>query len=337
MVVEFVVHGDLDDAGYRCCVVIAAPVTLVKLREHFAFENVCLFRQKVCGSTIGYPDIDHLWLDLDDSDMNAELPNCTEVQALIVNGPESEETYSYDEYLADLANTIPDERLLNSFQKESAPITLKSIGKVLNDITEGVKSNAVLNKNIKNLKNGVTQVWKNVGEFASKLQQQPPRPVDAYVTSPVASELSLLSIKAATNFRDSNPEHLNLLRKVFEALFPGQSQSFKRKSVTWKDAGYQNQDPVADLKKTGLISLCGIVYLGDTIPERLQMMVQSNKTNIKTNYPFAVVAVNLSMLLIELFHLRENRFVLSISNTQATALILLLVFTFDCLFSFLTR
>ena len=38
----------------------------------------------------------------------------------------------------DLANTIPDERLLNSFQKESAPITLKSIGKVLNDITEGV-------------------------------------------------------------------------------------------------------------------------------------------------------------------------------------------------------
>lgn len=31
--------------------------------------------------------------------MNAELPNCTEVQALIVNGPEREETYSYDEYL----------------------------------------------------------------------------------------------------------------------------------------------------------------------------------------------------------------------------------------------
>lgn len=325
--VDFLIHGLLEDSSSCCSIAVDFPITLSKLKNRFPFEGNFHFRQKVSGSKCDFPDIDFLWIDIEE---NAEIISdsvCIDIQALAINVPECDDSQSYDEYLSDISAYIPIERpsaVLQSDRGEddNNPISLKSLGKVINNISEGVKkgveSNPALKKNIqiasKNIKSGMEKftattgkVWKSVLVNASNMQQRQGS-VEAHVTSPIASEnLSSLSLKMATTFRDSNPDHMILVTQLWTVLFPG--QNFKRNSPKWKEAGYQGLDPTADLKSTGLLSLYGLVFLGETYPDRLQKMVADNKANTKTNYPLAVVAVNLSMLLIELFHLRENRYI----------------------------
>lgn len=49
-------------------------------------------------------------------------------------------------------------------------------------------------------------------------------------------------------------------------------------------------------------------YLGQTYPEETQRMVITQRENIKSHYPFAVVGINLTLLLVDLLGIKEKRF-----------------------------
>jgi hypothetical protein len=98
------------------------------------------------------------------------------------------------------------------------------------------------------------------------------------------------------------------LEKVWSVLLGGSGggggeRSFER---IWREAGFQKDDPIADLKSSGILALKALVALGEEVPEKTRRMVDENRANVKTNYPLAVVAVNITLLLAELLHLRDK-------------------------------
>lgn len=139
---------------------------------------------------------------------------------------------------------------------------------------------------------------------AAQLQHQATIASTEAATAKLANEmLSLLAKDVNTPYSDSNPYHVQLLERLWEVQFP--SQPFERHSSTWKLAGWQKEDPVADLKNSGLLALHSLIYLGETYPEQAQQMLLKHQANKKNNYPFAIVGVNLTLLLAELFKLRD--------------------------------
>ena len=57
-----------------------------------------------------------------------------------------------------------------------------------------------------------------------------------------------------------------------------------------------------------MLALRCMRYLGQTYPEETQRMVTTQRENIKTHYPFAVVGINLTLLLADLLGIKEKRF-----------------------------
>jgi hypothetical protein len=83
---------------------------------------------------------------------------------------------------------------------------------------------------------------------------------------------------------------------------------FERESPKWREAGWQKPNPVADLKTSGLLALRCMRYLGQNYPADTLRMVASQKENIKSHYPFAVVGINMTLMLSEVLGIREKRF-----------------------------
>jgi hypothetical protein len=80
-----------------------------------------------------------------------------------------------------------------------------------------------------------------------------------------------------------------------------------RESVKWKEAGWQKADPTLDTKNTGMLALRCMRYLGQTYPDETQRMVTTQRENIKTHYPFAVVGINLTLLLVDILGIKDKR------------------------------
>lgn len=52
--------------------------------------------------------------------------------------------------------------------------------------------------------------------------------------------------------------------------------------------------------------------MGQTYPARVKQMLAQNKENVKTKYPFAIVVVNVTLLLAEVLNIRDQKY-LSVS------------------------
>lgn len=48
-------------------------------------------------------------------------------------------------------------------------------------------------------------------------------------------------------------------------------------------------------------------YLAHTYPSKTQDMIKKNKANIKVNYPFAIVGINICLLLAEHLNIRNGK------------------------------
>lgn len=307
MQVDCTVHGDLPDAGTKCSFFSSTPVTLEKIRSLFPFEGTFHFRIKHSGSDVGLPDIDYVWLDLADpkKEIHAHGKKFLEIRALAVEIDRSEKPeYDYSEYLSDISKEIPDER-----QNSCHPVSERnddksssSFGKALHNIKQSVAAAPI---NMDTVKAGASSIWKAIKSTASHIQQATMHDGGSALSQQSVENLTDLSNRLAATYSDSNTLHVSILEKLFCALFPG--QQYARESLTWKQAGFQKSDPVADLKTSGVLALQAMIGLCETYPERTQRMLASNRANTKSNYPFAIVGVNLTLMLAELFHLKDHR------------------------------
>jgi hypothetical protein len=329
MQIVFQIHGDLPDAGSRASVLCDAPLTLRKLQDLFPFEGVFHFRMKVSSRKYGFADCEYLWLDIvDDKVIDCE-DNIVEIQALVVSIPDGGDEENYEEYIEEVSRYIPAERqpaceahppkksTLNAdevivssssgFFKPTAsegsskPVSaLKSIASTVKSTTQNIN----LNQHLNTVKSGASSIWNKVKATAAHLQQQAASASIDAATAKLANEmLALLAKDVNTTYLDTNAFHVQLMESLWAVQFPG--QPFERISPTWKLAGWQKDDPVADLKNSGLLAIHSMIYLGDTYADVAQQMLLNNQANKKNNYPFAIVGVNLTLLLAELFRLRD--------------------------------
>jgi hypothetical protein len=331
MQVVFEIHGDIADAGTRASVLCEAPLTLRKLEALFPFEGVFHFRTKVPARKFGFSDCEYLWLDVVELDRLIDVEdNIIEVQALAINLPEcAEGDDNYDEYIDDISRYVPAERQPSSDFRvpKSSTLTLdeQAVGtssaffsasssssgshggnkpiSALKSLASTVKSTATT-LNLDTVKSGATSIWNKVKATAAHLQAQATSAAHDSATAKQANDmLALLAKDVNTVYTEGNAFHAQLLQRLWEVEFP--DLPYERHSATWKLAGWQKEDPIADLKNSGLLALHCLIYLGEMYPERALQMLQANQANKKNNYPFAIVGVNLTLLLAELFKLRE--------------------------------
>lgn len=333
MQVVYEIHGDVSDSGTRASVLCDAPLTLRKLQNLFPFEGVFHFRIKVSSRKCGFKDCDYLWLDIVELDKSIECEdNVVQIQALVVSIPEGGDEDNFEDYIEEVSRYVPAERqpvseprppktstlnideqdVSNSsgFFKSSGGETNSATSKpvsALKSIASTVKSstqNINLNLNLNTVKSGASSIWNKVKATAAQLQQQAANVSTDAATAKLANEmLALLAKDVNTAYSDSSQFHVQVLERLWSVQFPG--RAYERLSGTWKLAGWQKEDPVADLKNSGLLALHSMTYLGETYAEAAQQMLLNNQANKKNNYPFAIVGVNLTLLLAELFKLRD--------------------------------
>ena len=167
-------------------------------------------------------------------------------------------------------------------------------------------SSAMERAHMENLSNsvakGASSIWNRVVSGASQMLGMPTPLSDKAV-----EVLSALSDDADSPFDDSDSHHLKILADLW-AILLGPQSTFQRTSANWKSLGFQKEDPTFDLKNSGVLALLCMGYLGHRYKRETQTIISKNSNNVNTNYPFAIVGVNLCMLLIEQLNLRSSKF-----------------------------
>jgi ELMO/CED-12 family len=129
-------------------------------------------------------------------------------------------------------------------------------------------------------------------------------------------------------FDDNDPRHIEILKDLWVYIFP--NEPFDRQSNRWKSAGFQKENPILDLKNTGVLALICMGYMAQKYCTETKNLLQKNEKNVSTNYPFAIVGVNICMLLIELLNLRDAKYL----STQAGKIKSINSFIWFCNLSF---
>mmetsp|Transcript_49984 Transcript_49984/g.92964 ORF Transcript_49984/g.92964 Transcript_49984/m.92964 type:complete len:452 (-) Transcript_49984:177-1532(-) len=156
-------------------------------------------------------------------------------------------------------------------------------------------------------------------------------PTVARVPGPGARDvLERLSADLGTRFDGcQTPQHADLATRLWAALVvhiptsssgqthqahspppppPPPAESFV--SQEWKNrCGFVSDDALGgDMGKTGVLALKALVYFTDTYNRKALRMATANSASVAANYPFGIVAVNLTLMLVDVLGLRQRRF-----------------------------
>lgn len=174
------------------------------------------------------------------------------------------------------------------------------------------------NQMIHSMTEGASNLWK-IASITAKATVQHLAQVTPFfgpsitpLTDSAESNLAQLSEYLDTSFDDTNAEHIQILKNLWNIQWniPGNEQnipSYQRKDEKWKHAGWQTDDPISDLKSSGILAIHSLIYFGNKFPSISSDRIIKNQANVKTNYPYAIVAVNLTLLLADLLALKDNR------------------------------
>ncbi len=318
-----VIHGDYSEAGTKCSFIVATPVSQRNIQESFPFEGRFHFRIKVDGSKFGL-NTDYVWMDLSATNSNQEIAevrdlNNLELQAMIIEVPDGESDLFDDD--------IADREYIESMNQEMGlyPLDRPNRGKMASSAS-GPTGSSLLQKISKGVKKGtktavqtlgpitlssVTQgassIWNSVRSHASKLHisMNSAGGGGRELSRLALDSLAALTTEVSTTFSDSSVAQVQLLHDLWAGQRLG--DDFERVSDKWKMAGWQKPDPIPDLKASGILAIHAMVYLSKRFPTKNQEMLTRNKANIKVNYPFAIVGINLTLLLADVFNLREQK------------------------------
>lgn len=307
--VQCTIYGDLPDSGSACYLHIEAPVTINKVDDSFPFEGKFHYRAKVPGRELGLRDVDYVWMDIIDRNMPLMFSNdLIELRVLPLEIPtEPVEDSAAIEHIEKILEHVPKDRPIAqreepyrdyiqqpNQQQRSANKPAQSFGNFAKSLNKALPSQ------ISNVKDSANSIWKAMKSKAVNFLSN-----EADIPKENAYVLAELAGKATTSFSDYEESHAMILERLWNNLFPG--QEYQRDNVGWKQAGFQKSDPVADLKNSGILALCSMVTFIEMYTDRARSMIEKNKINTKTNYPFAIVGINLTLLLIELFCLRNSK------------------------------
>lgn len=309
-----------------CSFLIPNNINKNSISQCFPFQGQFHYRLKVPGHTVGF-DNECIWIDVLDSenyDSYFKDSNSIEMTALIISLPESDYEdgeNDYVPYVLQAEDTIekqvgkPYDRPIRSHipeknqSRNGAFSRMKEKFKQSLPHTQTSRHEGDSGRIIPtSLQESATSLWNlassTVKATASHLQQTLLHHVPLSELS--ENNLANLAESLDTPLSDADASHMSLLSQVWQVLFPG--RPFERLSATWKEAGWQGVDPATDLKSSGILALHALVYFGNKFPEMSLERIEKNKANVKTKYPYAIVAVNLTLLLAELISLKDNKY-----------------------------
>lgn len=311
------IRGEDIEEGTECMYYVPLPVTHSVLSELFPFEGRFHFRLKVPGEKLNLIE-EFVWLDISPGKEEvtfARSMNTLEIQAIAIDFPRSERPDAEDDYITYMENvnqelgfnpsTRPPRGSLEDRESSST-----SKGDLLRKFTKGVKkrtinaAQTIAPLSLHSVTSGASSLWNSVKATASQIQASIKQ--TSSLTDVSEDNLAQLADDCTCNYNDGNSRHAQLLRDLWAALQLG--LNYERVSEKWKEVGWQKTDPVNDLKTSGVLAIRALTYLGRKFPDKCLAMVTKNKANVKANYPFAIVGVNITLLLAELFHLRDHKY-----------------------------
>lgn len=320
---------------------VPLPVTRARVAQMFPYEGSFHFRVKVSGKTIGVSHSDALWLDLtndnDELPVFDEIKGETHVQALALRLPEVifnlenedhleteiNEDLSYLEVIGANMPLRAEERLpRQEFDKsrssgsrsKGVSGTLSEMagaaGKLFKKATDTVASSVNLEKAAGTagslwgtVTSGVSSIFGLSSSVASGEAAQSLSLLSGALNEPVDETL----LQALWNVLQLS-DHI---QDVNGAAVAGQSDvntGFLRVTPNWKVMGWQKDDPLSDLKTTGTLALRCMLHMGSRYVIQTQDMLTRNKINQKSKYPFAIVGVNITLLLADILQLKDCGF-----------------------------
>ncbi|CAM9241953.1 unnamed protein product [Chrysoparadoxa australica] len=183
--------------------------------------------------------------------------------------------------------------------------------KILDDVQAGVKT-VLGSKAAQDIRKTGANMVKGVGMGAKmlfkKLNQGGSAARGEY---PSPDALESLHIYAALLAKPVGSEHADLMRELWDGLFPKAKGGYEVASPRWLRAGFQRQDPSQELRCWGLLTLKCMVYLCSSYGHKAQSMLegQASKSDQNRAYPWAVVANNVVLMLAQVLSLKTQAFV----------------------------
>lgn len=282
-------------------------VTLADLKDVFPFEGQFCFRQKVDPHSLDLPGIDYMWLDLTDDMQRLHPAEVVDVTAIAVAVPETADAPAEIQYAEYYAGIVAD-LTANGMAPQDRPLRKQIVeGRGADDRSAGPfgATQNMRNLSINNVTKAASSIWSSVVSTASTLHSQV-----VSQAGPLSDDskkiFNFLNSELSTPFEDSHPAHVHRLQDLWDCVFP--NEAFQRESIQWRLLGFQKPDPVADLKNSGILPLLNISYFCQQYASEAKAMIAAQKENKKSNYPFAIVCINITLLLADLLGLSDKRY-----------------------------
>jgi hypothetical protein len=159
----------------------------------------------------------------------------------------------YVEYLQVMNEAIGQERPLRQKMDTSLNTTSTkkkaSIGKNIKKLASNVKKQSIVianSKAVKDVASKATSLWNNVrGSIFQSTSNQ--------LSDTAEANLNQLCEDISSLFNEFDSTHSKLLADMWLGLFP--NDPYQRHSAKWKEAGWQSNDPISDLKASGILAL----------------------------------------------------------------------------------
>ncbi|CAH0474258.1 unnamed protein product [Peronospora belbahrii] len=104
--------------------------------------------------------------------------------------------------------------------------------------------------------------------------------------------------RRASSFDPTLPEDDDMLQHLWSGLFPMLPYE-GRVNARWRDVGFQNDDPVSDLRTSGRLAIRMLLYFSDHVNDEFKRMLRENC------FPVCVCALNLLEMLLCHLKLKE--------------------------------
>ena len=153
------------------------------------------------------------------------------------------------------------------------------------------------------------KAFTHIHHTAPRAETGEPRPtvcaLNELRTPPTDGRIAELQALAHTSFDRGRPEDLALLRRFWAAAHGNLDivPPFICKGPEWKRFGFQQEDPVSDLRASGKLALEQLVWFLEHRPsDSLAMMHEQENRNILVDgYPWATAGINITRQLLNLF------------------------------------
>jgi hypothetical protein len=100
------------------------------------------------------------------------------------------------------------------------------------------------------------------------------------------------------------------LTEIWQLLFPETPIDFSskegRENMLWKSIGFQNKDPMSDIRGSGLMGVKQLLYMLQTYPDRLKELIQKHKPRENTHYPVAAAGFSITIALTKITDIGES-------------------------------